>query len=187
MSETTPGTDVPVDVTMAELDELVRLFNESDWDGLELDLRGVHLALGRQTAPGPAAAPAPAPAAAPVVPATPAPATPAPAAPMPAAPAPSTPAPAPPAPAPVAGTGTRTEISAPVVGTFWVSPSPGEPPFVQIGDAVEAGQQLAIVEVMKLMSDVSSSVAGRVVEVCAVNADLVEFGQVLFVIESDDG
>lgn len=184
MSESTPAassaSDVPLDVTMAELNELVQLFNSSDWDGLEVNLRGVHLALGRRDAPK-NAVPSHmfvAPDGTQSEPAAPA---------APAAPSAAPAAPEPAAPEPTAGTGRRTEVTAPVVGTFWVAPSPGEQPFVQIGDQIEAGQQLAIVEVMKLMSEVSSPVAGRVVEVHAANAELVEFEQVLFVIESDDG
>ncbi len=175
----TESSDVPVDVTMAELTELVQLFNESDWNGLEVKMRGIHVVLGRRSRPvdlgapdEPARAPAPAPVAVPAAPLAP-----------PAAAAASETIPTPAA----AHTGRRTEVTAPVVGTFWTAPSPGEPPFVEVGDDVQPGQQLAIVEVMKLMSDVSSPVAGRVVEVRASNAQLVEFGQVLFVIESDDG
>lgn len=197
MSDTTrggSGPEVPVDVTMAELNELVQLFNDSPWAGLEVDLRGIHLVLGRHTPPAgdptPRAAPAvPGTEAAPVAVAPPAVAT----APPAVAAVPETtsalspgPVSEPPPPAPDA-TGHRVEVTAPVVGTFWVAPSPGEAPFVEVGDSVEAGQQLAIVEVMKLMSDVSAPVRGRVVEVRAQNAQLVEYEQVLFVIAGDDG
>jgi biotin carboxyl carrier protein len=72
------------------------------------------------------------------------------------------------------------------VGGFWVSPSPGQPPFVQLGDRVDKDQQLAIVEVMKLMNNVSAPCAGTVVEVCFADAAMVEYDQVLFRIEPDD-
>jgi acetyl-CoA carboxylase biotin carboxyl carrier protein len=71
-------------------------------------------------------------------------------------------------------------VTSPAVGAFWVAPSPGQPPFVQVGDVVEQDQQLAIVEVMKLMNPVVATVAGTVVHVAAANADLVEFEQPLF-------
>jgi biotin carboxyl carrier protein len=73
------------------------------------------------------------------------------------------------------------------VGSFWVAPSPGQPPFVQVGQMVAEEEQLAIVEVMKLMSPVLASTAGEVVEVCAANAELVEYEQVLFWIRPSDG
>jgi biotin carboxyl carrier protein len=78
-------------------------------------------------------------------------------------------------------------VRSPAVGSFWVAPSPGEAPFVQVGDTVGEDQQLAIVEVMKLMNPVVTPVAGEVVEVCAANADLVEYDQVLFWIRPDGG
>jgi biotin carboxyl carrier protein len=71
-------------------------------------------------------------------------------------------------------------VRSPAIGSFWVAPSPGQPPFVQVGDAVTEDQQLAIVEVMKLMNPVVSPTAGEVVRVCAANAELVEYEQVLF-------
>jgi acetyl-CoA carboxylase biotin carboxyl carrier protein len=78
-------------------------------------------------------------------------------------------------------------VRSPAVGAFWTAPSPGEPPFVRVGDPVAADQQLAIVEVMKLMNPVVASTAGEVVQVCAENAALVEYEQVLFWIRPSDG
>ena len=71
-------------------------------------------------------------------------------------------------------------VNSPAVGSFWVAPSPGQPPFVQVGQTVAEDEQLGIVEVMKLMNPVLSPTAGEVVEVCAANAELVEYEQVLF-------
>jgi biotin carboxyl carrier protein len=72
------------------------------------------------------------------------------------------------------------------VGVFWVAPSPGQPPFVELGQVVARDEQLAIVEVMKLMNPVVAPVAGTVVRMCAANAELVEYDQVLFWIRPDD-
>ncbi|MGV9671495.1 MULTISPECIES: acetyl-CoA carboxylase biotin carboxyl carrier protein [unclassified Gordonia (in: high G+C Gram-positive bacteria)] len=77
---------------------------------------------------------------------------------------------------------TLVAITAPTVGSFWVAPDPGSAPFVAVGSTVAKSDQLAIVEVMKLMSPVVSEVAGEVVAVQANNAEMVEFGQTLFLI-----
>jgi acetyl-CoA carboxylase biotin carboxyl carrier protein len=92
---------------------------------------------------------------------------------------------APPAAAPVAGAAveeTLHEVKSPIVGTFYDSPSPGSPPFVKIGDEVEAGQVLCIVEAMKLMNEIESDVAGQVVKRIATSGQPVEYGQPLFAI-----
>lgn len=75
------------------------------------------------------------------------------------------------------------EIPSPMVGTFYRSPSPESPPFVNIGDTVEVGQVVCIVEAMKLMNEIKSEVKGKVVETPVENAQPVEFGQALFYIE----
>ncbi len=80
----------------------------------------------------------------------------------------------------IAGT---VEIRAPMVGTFYQAPSPGAPPFVEIGTIVSPGQPLAIIEVMKLFTTVFAETGGRIVDICAVNAELVEYGRVIFIIE----
>lgn len=74
-------------------------------------------------------------------------------------------------------------VTAATVGTFYGRPEPDAPPFVAVGDAVRVGQQLAIVEAMKLMIPVESDVAGRVREVLATDGQPVEFGQPLVLIE----
>jgi acetyl-CoA carboxylase biotin carboxyl carrier protein len=74
------------------------------------------------------------------------------------------------------------EVKSPIVGTFYDSPSPGAPTFVQVGDQVEVGQVLCIVEAMKLMNEIESDVAGEVVKRIAVSGQPVEFGQPLFAI-----
>ena len=75
------------------------------------------------------------------------------------------------------------DIKSPMVGTFYRSPSPEAAPFVEIGQTVEIGQVVCIVEAMKLMNEIKSEVRGKVVEVAVSNAEPVEFGQTLFVVE----
>ena len=76
-----------------------------------------------------------------------------------------------------------TFVSSPFVGTFYRAPSPEAPSFVEVGQAVRKGQVVCIVEAMKLMNEIESEVAGKVVEVLAQNGAPVEFGQPLFRIE----
>ena len=74
-------------------------------------------------------------------------------------------------------------IDAPMVGTFYRATSPDAPPFVSEGDLVKEGQTLCIIEAMKLMNEIESKVAGRVVKILVENAQPVEFGQHLFLVE----
>ena len=74
-------------------------------------------------------------------------------------------------------------ITAPMVGTFYASPSPGAKPFVEIGDEIKVGQVLCIIEAMKMMNQIEADKSGRVASVMARNGDPVEFGQPLFVVE----
>lgn len=71
-------------------------------------------------------------------------------------------------------------IKSPLVGTFYAAPSEEASPFVQVGDHVEKGQTLAIVEAMKLMNEIESDYAGEILEVLAKNGEMVEYGQPLF-------
>ena len=175
-----------------ELKSLLDWVNQSgDIEELSIKYGDIELALSKtpgglshlKAAPAPAA-PAPAPAA---------PATPAPEAPQAAASA-SAPAEAPaqeaaaPAPGPkadtaAAGSGNGVEVKSPMVGTFYAAPKPGADPFVKVGDTVEVGQVLGIVEVMKLMNNIEAKTAGTVTEILAENEDAVEHGQTLMIIE----
>lgn len=74
-------------------------------------------------------------------------------------------------------------IKAPMVGTFYRSPAPDAKPFVEIGRVIEVGQVVCIVEAMKLMNEIKSEVKGKIVEVLVENAEPVEYGQVLFMVE----
>ena len=76
------------------------------------------------------------------------------------------------------------QVKSPIVGTFYESPSPGASPFVKIGDQVEVGQVLCIVEAMKLMNEIESDAAGEVVKQIAASGQPVEYGQPLFAIKS---
>jgi acetyl-CoA carboxylase biotin carboxyl carrier protein len=74
-------------------------------------------------------------------------------------------------------------IEAPMVGTFYRAPSPDAQPFVRDGDRVKKGQVVCIIEAMKLMNEIESKVAGRVVKVLVENTQPVEYGQPLFLLE----
>lgn len=71
-------------------------------------------------------------------------------------------------------------IKSPLVGTFYVAPSEEAAPFVQVGDRVEKGQTIAIVEAMKLMNEIESEYTGEILEVLVKNGEMVEYGQPLF-------
>jgi acetyl-CoA carboxylase biotin carboxyl carrier protein len=74
-------------------------------------------------------------------------------------------------------------ITAPMVGTFYGSPSPGAKAFVEIGDEIKVGQVLCIIEAMKMMNQIEADKGGRITSVMAQNGDPVEFGQPLFVVD----
>jgi acetyl-CoA carboxylase biotin carboxyl carrier protein len=93
-----------------------------------------------------------------------------------AAPVAATPTPPPAAPAVRSD---LQEITAPMVGTFYRAPAPGDPPFVEIGNRINAGQAVCILEAMKLMNELEAEVSGEVVEILVENGTPVEFGQVL--------
>src|SRR5581483_9075518 len=202
MTDTRPTAEpeVPESVTFREVQEIIRTFRDSGWSGMTLELHGMRVVLGKNGPPasaGPAAPSAPAATAVATAPPAP-PAEPAAAAPPSAstgtAPQPASAQAASPAGGGSSG-GSATEadttgcvaVNSPAVGSFWVAPSPGQPPFVQVGQTVAEDEQLGIVEVMKLMNPVLAPVAGEVVQVCATNAELVEYEQVLFWIRPSDG
>jgi acetyl-CoA carboxylase biotin carboxyl carrier protein len=93
----------------------------------------------------------------------------------------------PPTPPPASGAGAAdaqgTKVESPSVGLFWRAPSPGAPPFVEVGDRISAGDTVAIVEVMKLMNHVPSPVDGVVTGILVENGDSVEFGQAIVVVD----
>jgi oxaloacetate decarboxylase alpha subunit len=77
----------------------------------------------------------------------------------------------------------RTEIKSPMVGTFYRSPSPESPPFAEINQDIEVGQVICIIEAMKLMNEIKSEIRGRIIDILVDNAEPVEFGQPLLLIE----
>ncbi len=75
-------------------------------------------------------------------------------------------------------------ITSPIVGTFYSAPTPGAEPFVQVGDYVEEGQTVGIVEAMKVMNRIDSEISGRVLEVLVQNGQAVEYGQPLMLLDT---
>lgn len=116
------------------------------------------------SAPATAPAPAPAPAAA-------------------SAPAPQASAPAEAAPASGEDNSKYVEIKSPMIGTFYRSPKPEDPAFVNVGDSVSAGDKVCIVEAMKLFNEIESEVSGTIVKVLVDNASPVEYDQPLFLVD----
>jgi acetyl-CoA carboxylase biotin carboxyl carrier protein len=147
-----------VTLTAREVAEITRLLEESNFDELRLEIEGLKLHLKR----GNAAATEP----------------------LPRASAASTPA-APPSsermPAPMSPAADRDlhDVVAPMLGTFYRAPRPGEPPFVEQGSPVEADTIIGIIEVMKLMNTVRAGFRGTVVEIVARDGALVEYGEPL--------
>lgn len=162
-----------------EIRQILAAIEKSDWDEALITVGDTSIAVSRNGATLPSAVGAPR-----VEPVAVAPQAVTPTAPIAAAPVPApvaAPAPAP-VVGPVAAPSEGVEVTSPTVGIFWRSPRPGEPPFVEIGGQVEIGDVLCIVEVMKLMNNVTSPVAGTVAAVHVDNSTAVEFGQVLLTI-----
>jgi acetyl-CoA carboxylase biotin carboxyl carrier protein len=147
--------------------KLIELLDESGIAEIEItegeeSVRISRYAQGAAVAPAPVAVPAPAPAAAPV-----------------AAPAVVQAEVAPPAPADEDG----YVVSAPMVGTFYSSSSPGAAPYVQVGDRINEGDTLCIIEAMKMMNQIEADVSGVIKSIRVQNGEPVEYGQTLFVID----
>jgi len=151
------------------LQALVRLVDESSLDSLEIERGTTRIRLAKSPNGGvivPEAVRA------------------APAAQAPAAdPEPVASPPAEEAPAAEAPATNLIEVTSPMVGTFYRAPSPEAAPYVQVGSTVAAGDVLCVIEAMKLMNELECEVAGRIVEICADNAEPVDYGQVLFRVE----
>ena len=150
--------------------KLIELLDESGIAEIEITEGEESVRISRHASSVAAPPPAPAPVAA-------APA--AVAAPAAAAPAAATAA----APAPAEPEEEGYQVTAPMVGTFYSAPTPGSPPFVQVGDRVSEGDTLCIVEAMKMMNQIESDVAGVIKSIRTQNGDPVEYGQILFVID----
>ena len=83
------------------------------------------------------------------------------------------------------GQGQRVTITSPMLGTFYRAPMPGEPPFVEVGTTVDEDTTICIIEVMKLFTTIKAEKRGRIIRVSAEDGDLVEYGQVLFLLAPD--
>ncbi|MAC91063.1 MAG: acetyl-CoA carboxylase, biotin carboxyl carrier protein [Woeseiaceae bacterium] len=77
------------------------------------------------------------------------------------------------------------EVLSPMVGTFYASPSPDEPPYVKVGDTVKQGDTLCIIEAMKMMNQIEADVNGVIKSIKAQNGDPIEYDQIIFVIDQD--
>ena len=96
-----------------------------------------------------------------------------------------------PSPAPATAPAAEAEeeghaVLAPMVGTFYSAPTPGSPPFVQVGDRVSEGDTLCIVEAMKMMNQIEAETTGTIKSIRAQNGEPVEYEQILFVIDQRD-
>jgi acetyl-CoA carboxylase biotin carboxyl carrier protein len=157
-----------VTLTSADVARIMELVEQSAFDELTLEVDGFKLHVARRGAGSGAAASSPAPAAAPAAVTRPAPAA---AAAAPASSAAGSAAPAAPAAA------HADDLPAPLLGTFYRSPKPGAPPFVEVGSTVEADTVVAIIEVMKLMTTVRAGRRGVVTDILVADGTLVEYGQ----------
>ncbi|MFM7450071.1 MAG: acetyl-CoA carboxylase biotin carboxyl carrier protein [Leptolyngbyaceae cyanobacterium] len=83
------------------------------------------------------------------------------------------------APPPPSDRGKLAEITSPMVGTFYRSPAPDEPPFVDVGDRIRKGQTVCIIEAMKLMNELEAEISGELIEILVQNGEPIEFGQPL--------
>lgn len=156
-----------------EIRDLIDFISESGLNEVKIETEELKLSIKRDpevktqvVESSMVAAPAPAPAAAPAQTAAPAPA-------VESAPAPTT----------DAGSGNYVEIKSPMIGTFYRSSNPESPAFVNVGDKVEKGQTVCIVEAMKLFNEIESEVSGTIVKVVAENSSPVEYDQVLFLVD----
>lgn len=79
--------------------------------------------------------------------------------------------------------GNYLEVKSPMVGTFYRSPSPDKPPYVKVGDSIEKGSAVCIIEAMKLFNEIESEIGGKIVKVLVEDAQPVEYDQVLFLVD----
>ncbi|MEW5994465.1 MAG: acetyl-CoA carboxylase biotin carboxyl carrier protein [Candidatus Zixiibacteriota bacterium] len=100
------------------------------------------------------------------------------------APTPAAP-PTPAEPAPAEDTSRLVAIKSPMVGTFYAAPAPDADPYVSLNQKITVGQVVCIVEAMKLMNEIEAEVSGRIAKICVDNAQPVEFGQTIFLIDPD--
>jgi len=168
---------------LKELKEILQILEEKEITEFELEEEGMKLRIRKATAPSANHASAPAVAAPLVATVLPSLGAPVASAVAPALAAPSAPAAAA-APAAEAEAG-LTVVKSPIVGTFYRTPDPNAPSFVDVGDRVRVGQVLCIIEAMKLMNEIEAEVAGEVVKVHRESGQPVQYGDALFSIRPD--
>lgn len=165
-----------MDLTEDDVLEILNLIEKSSFDFLQLQMGDLKLVVSKEGYIGPAA----------LATSTDAPASGQPAAKAGVAQAKSETAAAEAKPkAPVAPKGTLP-ITAPMVGTFYITPEPGAPPFVEVGSHIDEDTTVGLVEVMKVFTAVNSGVRGVIVEICAQGGQFVEYGQTLFFVKPED-
>ena len=155
-------------MTIDEIKELLRIFNESGVGELELQRGKDRLRVRRTVSDAPFPPPFGSPSAASTGNSS--------------APAAAPAAPAVAAASPTPELSNQVLVKSPIVGTFYESPSPGAPAFVKVGDRVEPGQVLCIIESMKLMNEIEAEVAGTIAARLVENGRAVEYGEALFAI-----
>ncbi len=163
-------------MTEDEVLQILDLVEKSNFDYLDLEIGDLKLTVSKSGVPAAVSVNQAAPAAAPVPAAAPAPAV---------APAPAPAAESAAASRPVTIREGTVPVPAPMVGTFYATPEPGAPPFVKLGDHVDAETTVGLVEVMKVFNAVSSGAAGVIDEVCVESGQFVEHGQTLFLVRPD--
>ena len=170
-------------LTHSDIAEIIRLVDRSTLDELVVEIGDLKVEVRRKGA---------------MLPAADAPAALAPSAPRPPPPSPVPPEPSPPTPPAPAAAGQdrvpaaagapdlaegQVAVRSPMVGAFYRRPAPDEPPYVEVGSEVEAEAPLCLVEVMKLYTTIYAKTRGRITRICAREAELVEYDQILFVVD----
>lgn len=154
-------------LTEEDVLQILKLIESSNFDFLQLEMGDLKLTVSKHggvtTVASPQAAPAPAPARS----------------------APAEPATTKAAPVQVVAREGTVPIKAPMVGTFYTTPSPGAPPFVKAGDRVEKETTVGLIEVMKVFNAVTAGVTGTIAEICVQNGQFVEYGQTLFLVSPE--
>ncbi|MDA8886468.1 acetyl-CoA carboxylase biotin carboxyl carrier protein [Bacteroidia bacterium] len=149
---------------LKEIQTLIKFISSSNVDEVSIEKKDfkINIKRNKPSAPAPAAVqPQQIAIAAPVAPAT----------------------PATPAAAPVEAVSTAEELKSPMIGTFYRKSSPDKPSFVEVGDTVEKGQVVCIIEAMKLFNEIESEVSGKIVKVLVDDSQPVEYDQPLFLVE----
>ncbi len=149
---------------LKELKALLRLMEGNEVEELEVEEGGRRIRIRRRSAQGPTLPPATLPVQPPPIQAT------------------GSPSLFPPTPA-AAETAGLIPVESPMVGTFYRAPAPGAEPYVKEGDLVQKGTVVCIIEAMKLMNEIEAEVKGRIARILVENAQAVEFGQTLFLLE----